>query len=133
MVPLGILKLKMFLQAQVCLRRRLVIVKVNLLVLDRPPEPLHKNVIQATSPAIHADGNLPVFQKPSETLRSKLRPLIGVEDLRLLYPQGLVQSLHAERTLQRVGKLPGENISGEPIYDRRQVEKSSSHANVGDS
>ena len=86
MVPLSIVKLKIFLQAQVCLSWRLVVVKINLLVLDRPPQPLDEDVVQATSPAIHADGNLPVFQNPSETLRSKLCPLIGVEDLRLLDP-----------------------------------------------
>jgi hypothetical protein len=42
---------------------RLVVVKINLLVLDRPPEPFYENVILDPAAAIHAHADARVLQK----------------------------------------------------------------------
>ena len=36
-------------------------VKENVVVLERPPQPLYKNVVLTTPPAIHADGDAVFF------------------------------------------------------------------------
>ena len=36
--------------------------KVNELVFEGPPEPLHKDIVMAAASAIHADGNVVVVE-----------------------------------------------------------------------
>ena len=49
-------------EAEICAKARnsqmadaLVILEVNLLVLDRPPQPLDKDVVEDAAAAVHAD------------------------------------------------------------------------------
>jgi len=62
-----------------------------------------------------------------------LATLVGVEDL---WPaaasQRHLQSLETELRVEAVGELPAEDVSGEQIHDRHQVEESFLQRDVGD-
>src|SRR6266480_2114350 len=61
----------------------LVVSPIDLLICDRPPQPLHEHVVQGPAAAVHADTD-PSFLQPRRQLPTgELRPLVGVEDLRL--------------------------------------------------
>jgi hypothetical protein len=66
----------------------LVVVEINLLVLDGPPETLDKNIIVDPATTVHADPDI-LFLQPA----GKLTALICIEDFRLRYLQGLVHGL----------------------------------------
>src|SRR4051812_155385 len=55
--------------------------EVDLLVLDRPPEPLDEDVVAPGALAVHADGDAGLVQHAGEASAGELRALIGVEDL----------------------------------------------------
>jgi len=56
--------------------------QIDVLILDGTPEPLYENVVQRSSFAIHANAHVVPPQYPEERLRSELRALVGIEDLR---------------------------------------------------
>jgi len=62
-----------------------------------------------------------------------LATLVGVEDL---WPaatsQRHLQSIETELRVKAVGELPAENVSGEQIHDRHQVEEPFLQRDVGD-
>ncbi len=45
------------LQALSQLRNRCILVQVDVLILDRAPEPFHKHVVQYTSGVVHTDAD----------------------------------------------------------------------------
>ena len=59
-----------------------VITQVDLLVFQRAPQPLDKDVVQSPPLPIHADRHTERLQLPSEALAGERRSLIAVEDLR---------------------------------------------------
>src|SRR5688572_2597243 len=80
---------------------RVVSSEVDLLVLDRSPEPLDEDVVAPGTLAVHADGDPISGQRTGESLAGELAALIGVEDLwPAVAGQGLFQRLDAERRLQ---------------------------------
>ena len=46
--------------------------------------------------------------------------------------QGHLQRLHAELRIQAVGKLPAENVSGEEVNDRHQIQEPFVQRDIGD-
>jgi len=62
----------------------------------------------------------------------ELRSLIGVEDARLPTTQGLGEHTSAEVGILRVGDIPGQDKTTEPVDDRDTVHEASLHRNVGD-
>ena len=87
-------------------RARLVVVKINLLVLDRAPKPFDENVVVDPASSIHAHLNPFVFQKAREIHARELRPLVRVENLRLRDPECFPQRLQTEARVRCRGKLP---------------------------
>src|SRR5688500_20133202 len=76
---------------------RVVSSEVDLLVLDRSPEPLDENVVAPRTLAVHADGDAGLVQHAGEVVAGELRALIGVEDLRpAMAGDGFLQRLDAE-------------------------------------
>lgn len=54
--------------------------KIDLLILDRPPEPFDKDVVAPRSSTVHADGDAVVEQDLGEGDAGELAPLVGVKD-----------------------------------------------------
>jgi hypothetical protein len=59
-----------------------VVVQVDLLAFDRSPQALDEDVVHESAPTVHADFHALVQQHGREIAIGKLRPLVGVEDLR---------------------------------------------------
>ena len=108
-------------------------VQVDVVVLDRTPQPLDEHVVDRPSHAVHRDGDLGVEQHLDERVGGELRSLIGVEDLgRAVEGEGLVQGGHAEVDRHGVGQTPGEHLARVPVHDRHEVEESFLERDVGD-
>src|SRR3954466_7057699 len=101
---------------------RVVSSEVDLLVLDRSPEPLDEDVVAPGTLAVHADGDPVPGQHTGEGPAGELAALIGVEDLRpAVAGQRLFQRLDAERRLP-VGSAdipPGDRFA--MVIDSRQA------------
>src|SRR5215212_8657625 len=107
--------------------------EIDLLVLDRPPEPLDEDVVAPGTLAVHADGDAGLVQHAGEVVAGELRALIGVEDLRpAVAGQRLFQRLDAERRLQGDRQPPGENPTAEPVDHGGQVDEAACHGHVGE-
>src|ERR671932_2898822 len=77
---------------------RVVGPEIDLLVFERPPEPLDEDVVSPRALAVHADGDPGLEQHAREVVAGELRSLIGVEDLGPAMPgERLFQRLEAER------------------------------------
>src|SRR5207249_8807584 len=84
------------------LRHRLVPPQVDVLVLDRPPQPLHEHVVQAPPSPVHTHRHPRRLQPACPRLGRELHPLVGVEHLRPSQGQRLLQPVQAERVVQRI-------------------------------
>jgi hypothetical protein len=74
-----------------------------------------------------------LFGHPGETVDSKPRSLIRVEDLRRsVAAQGFLEGLVAKVLIQGIGKTSGQDFAAVPVYDRHQVHKPTGHGNVDD-
>jgi hypothetical protein len=83
----------------------------NFFVLERAPDALDEDVVDASTSAVHADRDSSAAQYAGERLRGELRALVGVEYCRLWKArQRLLQRLHAEGALQRVGEPPRSDV-----------------------
>src|SRR3954468_1850979 len=84
--------------------------EVDLLVLDRSPEPLDEDIVAPSALAVHADPDPITGQYPGEDFAGELATLIGIEDLRpAVAGQGLFQCLDAKCRLHGDRQPPGEN------------------------
>ena len=102
--------------------------QIDVLILDRAPEPLHKDVVQSSALAIHTDADAVLFEYREEAFRSELRVLITVEDLGRAVPaQGFAQGLGTESRIQTVQNPPGEDLAAEPVHRDDEVLKSPRH------
>src|SRR3982750_2403280 len=112
---------------------RVVSSEVDLLVLDRSPEPLDEDVVAPGTLAVHADGDAVPGRHAGEGPAGELAALIGVEDLRpAVAGQGLFPRPHAEPRLPGDRQPPGEAPTAEPADDRGEVDEPARHRNVGD-
>ena len=82
MKSLHIIEEEVFGQAIAGLGDRLVLVEIDFLVFDWPPQPLYKNVIVDPATTVHADTDILLFQSTGKLKAGKLAALIGIEDLR---------------------------------------------------
>jgi hypothetical protein len=57
-------------------------VKVNVVVLKRPPQPLYENIVLSASSSIHAHGDLVALKQTCKGLAGKLNTLVSIENLR---------------------------------------------------
>src|ERR1700676_3064378 len=88
---------------------RLVGVQIDMLILDRLPEPLDENIVAPASFAIHTDGDAGFLEPPGEGFAGELTALIRVEDLRLaVLGQGFFKRLQTEGCVHRDRQLPGK-------------------------
>lgn len=71
----GVVEGQISANAQAGLRYGLVGVEVDLLIFDRPQEPLDEHVVAPCTLAIHRNGDLSFLQRRREVHRGKLRAL----------------------------------------------------------
>ncbi len=119
-------------QAPLKRRHDLVAPQVHVLVLHRPPQPLHEHVVQAAAPTVHAHRHPGRLQPPRPRLGRELHPLVRVEHLGTAPAQRLLQHLQAERAVQRVRQPPGDHVAAVPVDRRRQVHESRGHRHIRD-
>jgi len=105
--------------------------EVNLLVLDAAPQALGENVVAASAPAIHADLNASTQQQLGVLWAGEMAPLVAVPDLGLGLSQGGASARQDKGQFERVGQLPGEHVTAEPIQHRHQVYPAVQQPNVG--
>jgi hypothetical protein len=63
-----------------CLLWRLVIFSIHLLIFDRPPQALDKDVVQCSPSPIHTNLNPRRLQEPRKLQTRKLCPLITIKN-----------------------------------------------------
>ena len=102
MKPFVIIKLEIAFQAYVCVMRRLVVIKIDFFIFERPPESFDEDIIEATTTPVHADVNMAICQHSSKIIAGKLRALIGVENRWLSMTERFLQHLKAEMDIQCV-------------------------------
>src|SRR5688572_22984268 len=132
MMTQAVVKVEVGRQPLVQLGHRVVAMQVQALVLDAPPQPLDKHVVQGSPAAIHADGHAGALEASGERGRRVLRTLIGVEDLGPALLQGILHRFQAERAFQAVGQTPGQHVTAVPIDHRRQVHEPAQQRHKGD-
>lgn len=108
-----------------------VIVQVDFIILDSPPEPLDEDVVQITTAPIHTDANTSRQKLAGKSVRSKLGSLVAVENERLTEGKSSVQGANTEVGVHRTGQLPSQNEAAKPVHDDDQIHKSSRHRDVG--
>src|ERR1019366_834493 len=112
---------------------RLVGVQIDMLILDRLPEPLDENIVAPASFAIHADGDACLLEPPGEGFTGELTALIRVEDLGLaVLGQGFFQRCQTEGCVHRDRQRPSQNATAEPVDHRGQIDEATRHGDVAD-
>ena len=97
-----------------------VVLQVDLIARQRPPQHFHEYVFSVSPCPIHADFEPVALQEPGETLiseLSELASLVGVEDLGLSFSQRLFQGVDAKVAIQGVWQAPGQHASAMPTRD----------------
>ena len=107
--------------------------QIDLLVLDRLPEPLDEDVVSPAPFTIHADADAARLERASELQTGELAALVGVEDLGLaIAGKGFFQCLDAKRRTHADRYAPGEYPPARPVHDGCQIDKPAGHRHVGD-
>ena len=101
------------------------LVQVDRLVFERAPQTFDKDVVHTAAPPIHGDGDLRVLEHAGEVEAGELAPLVGIEDFRLaVFGERLVQGIDAEGGIHGVRQPPRKDVTGGPVHDRDQIQKS---------
>ena len=108
----------------------LVTVQINVVILDRSPEPLNHEIVP-TSSGGHANLDLSLAQDSGKAIRGVLPSFVGIENLRLGMAQGFFEGFEAEGGLKGVGDPPGDHIARKPVHDRYEVQKPPGHRYIG--
>ena len=107
---------------------------VYLFVLDIPPEPLYKNIVDCSALTIHAEpGVLKALNIPCKNRAGKLAPLVGVNDFggaMRLY--GHLEAFLAPFRCHGVRQGPTNDEPAKKVYDGHQVHVASTHGNISD-
>src|SRR5271165_2868710 len=133
MWPSAVVKLEVSSDRSSGLGHRAVSSEVYLLVFDRPPKPLDKDIVTPRAFAVHADGDAVFEQHAGELGAGELAALIRVEDFRpAMLRQSLLQRLDAELGLHGDRYAMAENPAAEPIDHGDEINKALLHRDVAD-
>ena len=125
-----IVELKILFQPAFCIRDRLILFEIHLLVLNASPEPFNENVVQCSSSAIPTDAHVCGLEPVRKFRTGKLRSLVVVENFRSRSLKCLLERFETKRCFQGDRRSPGEHIATEPIDDGYQIQKPSLQADV---
>ena len=70
--------------------------QVNVFVFDSTPQTFDEDIIQGSSPAVHADEDFMVLEAAGKLIAGELSPLVGIEHHGLGPAEGLKEGLYAE-------------------------------------
>lgn len=80
-----------------------VVVEVDVLILQRPPEPLYVDIVQGTIDTVHADLDAMAIEHGYKGFRRELATLIRVEDRRHAVDRdGLFEGRDTELSIERI-------------------------------
>ncbi len=97
------------------------------------PEAFHDDVVRPTSLAVQADADALFLQALLELIGCVLRPLVGVEYLRLpAAGKRHLQGFHAEVCRHPFPQAPPQHAAACPVHDDAQVEVLLPYLQVGD-
>lgn len=92
--------------------------QIHLLIFERPPEPLGKDVVQRPATSIHADLDASRFQPLGVLWAGEMAPLIAVPNGRGRQRQRLLHTLQHKGDLQRVIQRPADHVARKPVQNR---------------
>ncbi len=126
-----IVELKIRFQPAFCIRYRLIILEIHLLIFDSSPKSFNENVVQGSASAIPTDAHIGRLEPVRKLCTGKLRSLVIVENVRTRPLKCLLKRFETERCLQRDRRSPDEHIATEPVDDGYQIQEASLQADVG--
>ena len=110
-----------------------IALQVDVLVLERAPQPFDEHVVHPAAAAVHRDAQSGGDQHPGERSAGELAALVGVEDLRSAEPrQRLLQRRDAELAVHGVGQPPRQHRPARPVPDCDEAEEAAADGDVGD-
>src|SRR5712691_6878699 len=119
-----IVELKIRFQPSICIRDRLILLEIHLLILGTSPEPFNENVVQCSSSAIPTDAHVCGLEPVRKIRTGKLRSLVGVENFRSLPLQCLLERFETKRGFQGDRRSPSQYVATEPVDDGDQIQES---------
>ena len=93
----------------------------DLLLFDGAPEPLHKNSVQGSPFAIHADLDLSGLQQLALLWTGTMAALIALADQRHRLSQCALRGRKHTRHFQHLISLPADDVARVPVQDRHQL------------
>ena len=106
--------------------------QVDAFVLERSPQPLDEHVVHPAALAVHRDADASLREHVGEVDAGELAALVAIKDLRrAIALERLVQGVHAEARIERVGQAPGQDLAARPVHHRDEVQKASLQWDIG--
>jgi len=121
MQALVVVEVKIPLQPGFQLRHCGIVVEVDVLVFERPPQAFDEHVVQRPPASIVAYRHLGVLQACSKRLAGELYPLVAVEDLRGSKRERRLQGLQTKGNVLGIREPPRHYIAAVPVQDRYQL------------
>lgn len=79
MKPLAVIESEVTLQSLLEFLHGLIILEIDILILEAPPEPLYEDIVERSIAPVHADSDTVFFKDADEGFRCKLTALVSVE------------------------------------------------------
>ena len=106
--------------------------QVDAFVRERSPQPLDEHVVHPAALAVHRDADASLLEHVGEVDAGELAALVAIKDLRrAIALERLVQGVHAEARIERVGQAPGQDLAARPVHHRDEVQKASLSWDIG--
>lgn len=100
-----------------------VVMEIDFLLFNRPPEAFHEDIVQCPTPSVHADPDGMDFQKIDERFGGILGSLVRVEDLGNGPHQDPGERGAAEFRIHGHRDLPVQDIPRVPVDNGREIDK----------
>ena len=114
MNSLRVIENEVFIEASTGFRDSQILVEVDLLIFDCPPETFDEDIVINPAPAIHTDADALSGENLRELPAGKLGTLIGIENLRLGNLQRLFQGFYAKIRIHCGRNIPSQDIAAIP-------------------
>lgn len=109
-----------------------IFLDVDVIILQAAKEPFGSDIVERLALAIHGDLHLAAFHQIQIGLASEMAALVRVDNLRLAMAQGTPQAAQDKFFLQAIAEFKVHNLSGIPVDDHKQVQKSFVEGQIGD-